>query len=114
MAKMPQVVMEKFADMEAAKFMATVDDEGVPNVAPILSLMPFGEDKLVFVDIMMNKTRKNLLSNGKVAASVLTKDGISYQVKGARGFRPRARFSRCSPHTRCSSTTHTPDRAPSA
>ncbi|NQU07430.1 MAG: pyridoxamine 5'-phosphate oxidase family protein [Candidatus Abyssubacteria bacterium] len=82
MARMPQVVMEKFADMEAAKFMATVDKDGNPNVAPILSIMPFGEEKLVFVDIMMNKTRKNLLSNGKVAASVLTKDGISYQVKG--------------------------------
>jgi predicted pyridoxine 5'-phosphate oxidase superfamily flavin-nucleotide-binding protein len=82
MASMPQVVIEKFADMEAAKFMATVDDGGVPNVAPILSVMPFGEETLVFVDIMMNKTRKNLLSNGKVAVSVLTKNGISYQVKG--------------------------------
>ncbi|GAB4344786.1 MAG: pyridoxamine 5'-phosphate oxidase family protein [Candidatus Abyssubacteria bacterium] len=82
MASMPQVVMEKFADMEAAKFMATVDDEGTPNVAPILSVMPFGEDRLIFVDIMMNKTRKNLLANGKVAVSVLTRDGISYQAKG--------------------------------
>ena len=82
MATMPQVVIEKFADMEAAKFMATVDDGGNPNVVPVLSIMPFGEETLVFVDIMMNKTRKNLLSNRKVAASVLTKDGISYQVKG--------------------------------
>jgi predicted pyridoxine 5'-phosphate oxidase superfamily flavin-nucleotide-binding protein len=82
MATMPQVVIEKFADMEASKFMATVDDAGTPNVAPILSIMPFGEDKLIFVDMMMNKTRKNLLANGKIAASVLTKDGVSYQVKG--------------------------------
>ena len=82
MAKMPQVVMEKLADMEAAKFMATVDADGTPNVAAILSVMPFGEEKLVFVDLMMNKTRKNLLDNGKVAISVLTKDAISYQVKG--------------------------------
>ncbi len=82
MAKMPQVVMEKFADMQAAKFMATVDADGTPNVAAILSIMPFGEEKLVFVDLMMNKTRKNLLNNGKVAVSVLTKDAVSYQVKG--------------------------------
>ena len=82
MAKMPQVVMEKFADMEAAKFMATVDADGMPNVAAILSIMPFGEEKLVFVDLMMNKTRKNLLDNGKVAVSVLTKEAVSYQVKG--------------------------------
>jgi hypothetical protein len=87
MAKMPQVVIEKFADMEAPKFMATVDDDGNPNVAAILSVMPFGEETLVFVDLMMNKTRKNLLSNGKVAVSVLTKDAISYQVKGTfQGF----------------------------
>ena len=82
MASMPQVVMEKFADMEAAKFMATVDEDGAPNVAPILSIMPFGEEKLIFVDMMMNKTRENLLANGKVAASVLTKAGVSFQVKG--------------------------------
>lgn len=82
MARMPQVVMEKFADMEAAKFMATVDADGMPNVAAILSIMPFGEEKLVFVDLMMNKTRKNLLNNGRVAVSVLTKDAVSYQVKG--------------------------------
>ena len=82
MAIMPQVVIEKFAEMEAAKFMATVDDDGNPNVVPVLSIMPFGEETLVFVDLMMNKTRKNLLSNRKVAASVLTKDGIAYQVKG--------------------------------
>jgi predicted pyridoxine 5'-phosphate oxidase superfamily flavin-nucleotide-binding protein len=82
MAKMPQVVIEKFADMEAAKFMATVDENGTPNVVPVLSIMPFGEETLVFVDMMMNKTRKNLLGNGKVAVSVLTKDGIAYQAKG--------------------------------
>jgi hypothetical protein len=82
MASMPQVVMEKFADMEAAKFMATVDDDGIPNVVPILSVMPFGEETLIFVDIMMNKTKKNLLANRKVAVSVLTKENIAYQVKG--------------------------------
>ena len=32
MATMPQVVMEKFADMEATKFLATVDEDGTPNV----------------------------------------------------------------------------------
>jgi hypothetical protein len=82
MAKMPAPVMEKFAEYEAAKFMATVDEDGMPNVVPILSVMPFGEEMLVFVDIMMNKTKKNLLANRKVAVSVLTKEGISYQVKG--------------------------------
>jgi predicted pyridoxine 5'-phosphate oxidase superfamily flavin-nucleotide-binding protein len=82
MASMPQVVIDKFADMQAAKFMATVDQNGIPNVVPVLSVMPFGEETLVFVDVMMNKTRKNLLNNKKVAVSVLTKDGISYQVKG--------------------------------
>jgi predicted pyridoxine 5'-phosphate oxidase superfamily flavin-nucleotide-binding protein len=82
MATMPPSVMEKFADTEAAKFMATIGEDGLPNVVPILSVMPFGEETLVFVDIMMNKTKKNLLANKKAAVSVLTKEGISYQVKG--------------------------------
>jgi len=82
MAKMPPQVKEKFNLPGTIKFLATVDNEGNPNCVPISSLRAFDDETLVFADYMINKTRKNLLSNSKVAATVLTLTNISYQVKG--------------------------------
>ncbi len=82
MAKMPKQVMDLINDPEAVKFMATVDDEGKPNCALIASLSAASEDILIFAELMMNKTKKNLISNKKVAATVYKAPWSSYQVKG--------------------------------
>ncbi|MBC7341075.1 MAG: pyridoxamine 5'-phosphate oxidase family protein [Clostridia bacterium] len=82
MAKMPDVVMQKFQDLKNPKFMATVDAEGNPNVVPVLSVTAIDNQYLIFADIMINKTKKNLLDNGKVAVAVITDKGEAYQVKG--------------------------------
>jgi len=82
MAKMPKQVMDLFNDPEAVKFLATVDAEGKPNCAFIASLMAPGEDMLIFADMMMNKTKKNLTDTRKVAATVYKSPWSSYQVKG--------------------------------
>jgi len=82
MAKMPKQVVDLFNDPEAVKFFATVDAEGTPNCALIASLMAVGEDMLVFADMMMNKTKKNLEDTSKVAATVYKAPWSSYQVKG--------------------------------
>ena len=82
MAKMPKQVMDLFNDPQAVKFLATVDAEGKPNCAFIASLMAPGEDILIFADMMMNKTKKNLTDTKKVAATVYKAPWSSYQVKG--------------------------------
>jgi len=82
MAKMPKQVMDLFNDPDAVKFLATVDAEGKPNCAFIASLMAPGEDILIFADMMMNKTKKNLTNTKKVAATVYKAPWSSYQVKG--------------------------------
>ena len=82
MAKMPKQVMDLFNDPDAVKFLATVDAEGKPNCAFIASLMAPGEDILIFADMMMNKTKKNLTDTKKVAATVYKAPWSSYQVKG--------------------------------
>jgi len=76
MVKMPPKVLEKFMDLNTIKFMATVDDEGKPNVAYILSMIAIDDETLAFADLALNKTKKNLLSNGKVAVSVLANGEI--------------------------------------
>jgi predicted pyridoxine 5'-phosphate oxidase superfamily flavin-nucleotide-binding protein len=82
MAKMPKQVMDLFNDPDAVKFLATVDADGKPNCAFIASLMAPGEDMLIFADMMMNKTKKNLTDTRKVAATVYKAPWSSYQVKG--------------------------------
>ena len=68
MAKMPKQVMDLINDPEAVKFLATIDAEGKPNCALIASLSAASEDTLIFAELMMNKTKKNLISTRKVAA----------------------------------------------
>ena len=82
MAKMPKQVMDLINDPDAVKFLATIDDEGKPNCALIASLSAAGEDTLIFADLMMNKTKKNLISTRRVAATVYKAPWSSYQIKG--------------------------------
>lgn len=79
---MPKVVQDLFNDPDAIKFLATVDTEGKPNVVMISSLVAIDEETLAFADLMMNKTKKNLLATKKVAATVFKPPMASYQVKG--------------------------------
>jgi predicted pyridoxine 5'-phosphate oxidase superfamily flavin-nucleotide-binding protein len=83
MAKMPPPVIEKFNDPKAVKFLATVGEDGRPNVAYISSLRAVDEETLVYADTVGVKTKQNLKPNAPVAANVLLREkAISYQVKG--------------------------------
>jgi len=82
MANMPKQVMDLINDPDSVKFLATVDAEGKPNCALIASLSAASEDMLIFADLLMNKTKKNLISTKKVAATVYKAPWSSYQIKG--------------------------------
>ncbi|MFA5786005.1 MAG: hypothetical protein WDA71_03325 [Actinomycetota bacterium] len=59
------------------KFLATLDAQGRPNVALITSLEPWNEDRVIFGDFLMWKTRENLLAQPKVA-SIAATTGLSF------------------------------------
>ena len=82
MAKMPKEVMELFNDPASIKFMATVDSEGKPNAVVVASLVAIDDETLAFADMMINKTKKNLMTTKKVAATVYKPTMSSFQVKG--------------------------------
>ncbi|RJP27093.1 MAG: pyridoxamine 5'-phosphate oxidase family protein, partial [Actinobacteria bacterium] len=72
--EMPQEVRELFAEEMAAKFLATVDPEGKPNVALIVTLQPPPDgrkDRLIFGEFLMWKSREYLEGNAHVAAAVV-------------------------------------------
>jgi len=76
-AAMPPPVREKFARLQAAKFLAYLAPDGYPEIAPVLSLTPAGERALVFAGSVDGLER-----GAWVAAAVLTAEPLAYQVKG--------------------------------
>ncbi len=67
---------------DAIKVLATADENGVPNVAHVWSIMPVGQEQVAFAEMFIKKTKQNLEKNKKVAISVFKAPAISYQLKG--------------------------------
>jgi uncharacterized protein len=83
MAKMPRQVLEKFNDPRAVKFLASVNESGIPNVVYIGSLRAVDEETLIYADSAGVKTKKNLQPGKPVAVNVLLLEKVtSYQVVG--------------------------------
>ncbi len=86
MVKMSKGTIDLFRDPEASKMLATIDVNGMPNMAPKGSLIALNEGMLAFAAQSEGKTTENLAVNGKVAAAAF-KAATGCQVKGTfRGF----------------------------
>ncbi|MFX0099034.1 MAG: pyridoxamine 5'-phosphate oxidase family protein [Candidatus Hodarchaeota archaeon] len=72
-----------FQEDAALKFLATLSREGIPNVAPILSLDAINENTIAFGDYMMWKSKKNLTENTRVAGFAMSMVNFKvYRFKG--------------------------------
>ncbi len=64
-------------------YLATSSKEGVPNVVPVGLVDVLDASTIVVVDVLMNKTRKNLAENENVALAVTDSNRLlGYQFKG--------------------------------
>jgi len=79
---MPLPVREGFSSMMAVRVLAFLDSEGIPLVAPLLSLQPAGESALVCSEGLAADLLEPLPAGTPVAASLLTFDVVSFQAKG--------------------------------
>jgi len=61
---------------------ATSNHERTPNVVYIKYLKVIDDQTVLIADNYLNKTRDNILNNGKIAFVVLDEEKGSYQVKG--------------------------------
>jgi hypothetical protein len=61
---------------------ATSNQNGIPNVVYIKYLKVIGDETVLIADNYLNKTRDNILKNGKITFVVLDGDKGSYQIKG--------------------------------
>ena len=65
--------------------LATTTSDGIPNVVPVGGIRAISESELLIVDVLFDKTKKNLLENPDVAIAVevLGKGAPrGYQLKG--------------------------------
>ena len=78
MGPMPLQVVQQFRRKAALKFIAHVGPDGYPTPRPAMALFPVTHKRLAFLDT----TGEAMDAGTRVAASVITKDMIAYQVKG--------------------------------
>jgi hypothetical protein len=79
---MPPIVRDSFRPISALRVLALLDGEGYPLAVPLLSLQPAGDRCLgcalgPLVDLLAT-----LAPGAPVAASLLTQEIVSFQVKG--------------------------------
>jgi len=75
------------------KFLATRDDGGTPNVVPVLSLEAVDERTIIFAELMIWKTRRNLEADQRVSILAISADLRAWTIKGR--FKE---FQRTGPH----------------
>ncbi len=64
------------------RFLATRDAQGIPNIVPVLSLEAADEQTVIFGEIMIWKTRRNLEADARVSILVLSPDLQGWTVRG--------------------------------
>lgn len=80
--KLNPAVMRALAGMRTPKFLATRDAGGIPNVVPVLSLEAADEQTIIFAEMMIWKTRRNLQADRRLAIMVLAPDLRGWTVRG--------------------------------
>ena len=64
-------------------YLATVSKDSKPNVVPMGLVEPISDSEILIVDVLFNKTRKNLEENAQVALAVTDVNRLqAYQFKG--------------------------------
>ena len=81
-AKLDPGAVRALSELRAPKFLATRDADGVPNVVPVLSLEAVDERTIVFGEMMIWKTRRNLEADPRVSILVLSPDLRTWTVRG--------------------------------
>jgi uncharacterized protein len=82
MASLPDQVRQAWGNRDGPAILATVGENGEPNIIYVTCVAAFGDDRLIVADNYFDKTRKNILRGSKGALLFRDSMGKSYQVKG--------------------------------
>lgn len=81
-AKMNEHLRNVLSGDRTPKLMATLDEEGVPNCVPVISIVPWDKSTVIFGEFLMNKTRRNLRENAPVAIAVMNDAFEGWSLQG--------------------------------
>jgi hypothetical protein len=81
-ARLDPETMTALSGSRTPKFLATRDDRGTPNVVPVLSLQATDERTIIFAELMIWKTRRNLEIDPRVSILAISADLRAWTIKG--------------------------------
>ena len=81
MAQLPDAVKKAISKQEISP-VATSNQNQIPNVVYIAYLKVIDDQTVLIADNYLNKTRDNILSNGKITFAVRDEGKGSFQIKG--------------------------------
>lgn len=82
MAKLPQRVLDAWAEKADAPVVTTVDAGGIPNSIYATCVSFYQDEKVLVANNFFSKTLKNVAHSCKGSFLFLTKDNKAYQLKG--------------------------------
>ena len=82
MAKLTQEIKDLIETNRIA-YVATVDQNGAPNVSPKSTFSIIDDETFIFAEIMSSRTRQNLLNNPRIAIYFYSPEkNFGCQIKG--------------------------------
>lgn len=79
---LPKEAIDALGGMVTPKFLATSSAGGVPNIVPIISMMAADPETIIFGELMIRKTKRNLSENPKVSVLVITDALELWTIRG--------------------------------
>jgi hypothetical protein len=79
--KLSPEAMKALSGAVTPKFLATRDATGIPNVVPVISLEAADEHTIIFGEMMIWKTRRNLEADARVSILVLSADLKAWTIR---------------------------------
>jgi len=80
--QLPKPALKALTNDAFPKFAATMSNEGIPNVVPLLTTNSADETTLIFARFMIWKTARNLAANGKITINVIGPGLHSWIIRG--------------------------------
>jgi uncharacterized protein len=82
MKNLPEVVLKAWENRQNVVVLTTVSEQGVPNSIYATCASLYDGNKFLVANNKFSKTLKNINSCDKGVLLFITKDNISYQIKG--------------------------------
>jgi len=111
MAKLPQHVVDAWEKRQGPVVLATVDEQGKPNIIYASCVSKYDDSTVVVADNFFDKTKQNILSGSTGSVLFLTDDKKAFQIKGAFEYHEKGEIY---DHMKSWNPGHLPGRAAAA